>query len=144
MHKVNRYILTYRKGPKFETIDLYDPTCAREFCLSLLSCIPVEKFAIIAQDHDKKLIGYEYYTGTPSECDTIYTSSVFTFLLTIGADSFIIAHNHPNGDTIASKADVDIKDTLKILGQSLGVPLNDCFIVAGDRCKSIMGVKNGK
>jgi DNA repair protein RadC len=141
MHKVNRYILTYKKGPKFESVDLYDPTLSREFCLELLSFIPVEKLLIIALNSEKKLIGYEYFTGTPIEC-SIYTQCVFRFLLSMAADSFILAHNHPYGNVDSSAGDRGMRDIYKIIGKSLDIPLVDCMIVAGDKCRSMMRDKN--
>jgi DNA repair protein RadC len=137
VYKIRRYILTYRPGSKFENIDLCDSTCARQFCLDILSKLPIEKFLIVALDAQKKLIGYDYVVGTSSEC-IIYFQHIFRFLLSIGAESFIIAHNHPFGDTISSKEDRYLRDTLAVIGQGLDIPMVDFLIVAGNRCRTAM------
>jgi DNA repair protein RadC len=137
VYKIRRYILTYRPGLKFENVDIFNSKCARKFCIDLLSKFPIEKIVIIALDAQKKLIGYDYVVGTSSEC-IIYFQHIFRFLLSIGAESFIIAHNHPFGDTISSKEDRDLRDTLAVIGQSLDIPMVDNLIVAGNRCRSMM------
>ena len=48
----------------------------------------------------------------------------------LGAAAVILAHNHPSGDTSASRADILVTNRLKRLGDDLDLPLLDHFIVA--------------
>jgi DNA repair protein RadC len=137
MHKIKRYVLTYRAGPAFENIDISDRICAHEFCKTILSKIPIEKILIIALDCQKRLIGYDYHIGVPSECN-LYFQRVFHFLMSMGAESFILAHNHPNGDTVSSKEDRVLRDSLRTVGAMLDIPLVDCIIVSGERSRGMM------
>jgi DNA repair protein RadC len=137
MKKINRYILTYRKGPAFETVEMSDSTAAKEFCLLLLSSMPIEKVLIIALNSQKNMIAYDYVIGVPTESN-VYFQRVFHFLLSFGADSFIIAHNHPGGDTTSSKGDRSLRDMLQIIGKGLDIMLADCLIVAGSKCRSMI------
>jgi DNA repair protein RadC len=143
MHKVKRYILTYKPGPSFEHVDLSCPTMAREFCIEVLSRLPIEKALIVALDSECRLIGYDYSIGTPFECN-VYFQRVFSFLLSIGADSFIVAHNHPSFNTAASREDLELRDKLRDIGPFLDIPMSDCFIVAGNKCRSILKDKRSK
>lgn len=57
---------------------------------------------------------------------------VFKEALKTGAVQFIVAHNHPSGDSSPSKDDLKITDTLSQLGKQLELPLID-HIIIGDR-----------
>ena len=60
-----------------------------------------------------KLLGiYPMSKGTDSSCD-MSPRMIFKFLLLIGANSFFIVHNHPNGIAIMSQEDYEI--TLDII-----------------------------
>lgn len=47
---------------------------------------------------------------------------IFAGAIKANAQSVIIAHNHPSGNTEPSKADIDITKRLKIVGDALNLP----------------------
>nr|WP_306453952.1 JAB domain-containing protein [Bacillus sp. FJAT-45350] len=46
--------------------------------------------------------------------------------------SIILGHNHPSGDPIASKEDVNVTERIKDSGKLLGIELLDHVIVGDD------------
>ncbi len=57
---------------------------------------------------------------------------VFSRALKWGAESIVVAHNHPDGDVNPSKADVKATHTLVAAGKTVGVELSD-HLVLGER-----------
>lgn len=50
---------------------------------------------------------------------------------------FILAHNHPSGETTPSKEDINITNRLKQAGEILGIELLDHIIIAEDKYLSL-------
>lgn len=60
---------------------------------------------VVAYNNNKILGVYILSKGTDSSCP-VSTRMIFKFLLLIGANSFVILHNHPNGTLDASDNDL--------------------------------------
>ena len=60
----------------------------------------------------------------------IHPREVYKKAIITSANSIIIAHNHPSGDTTPSKEDIHTKKELKKAGKIIGIPLLD-FIIIG-------------
>ena len=56
---------------------------------------------------------------------------VFIRLCLCGATNFILAHNHPSGDTIPSTADIELTQRIKEAGQLMNINLLD-HVILGD------------
>lgn len=63
---------------------------------------------------------------------------IFIRLLLLGATGFMVVHNHPSGDTVPSKSDIDVFTKLKSTGDVIGVQMLD-FIIIGDGYLSFHG-----
>ncbi len=61
----------------------------------------------------------------------IHPREVFNPALRNHAQTLIIAHNHPSGDTTPSADDLRLTKLLKSCGEILGIPLADHLILAG-------------
>lgn len=66
-----------------------------------------------------------------SECSLANPAGIFARLLLAGCNNFIITHNHPSGDVVPSKADIQLTLNLENLGKMMGVKLLD-HLVIGD------------
>ena len=53
--------------------------------------------------------------------------------LLCGAACFIICHNHPSGEVIASREDITITRQISEAGKLMGIPLHDSIIIGSDR-----------
>lgn len=62
---------------------------------------------------------------------------IFIRLCLCGAVYFILAHNHPSGETTPSKEDINITNRLKQVGEILGIELLDHIIIAEDKYLSL-------
>lgn len=62
---------------------------------------------------------------------------IFIRLCLCGAVYFILAHNHPSGETTPSKEDINITNRLKQAGEILGIELLDHIIIAEDKYLSL-------
>lgn len=67
---------------------------------------------------------------------TIDAGVIFREALKVGAEEIIVAHNHPSGNTIPSKADIAVTRELRDLAKRLDVVFLDHLVVGGreDNC----------
>jgi DNA repair protein RadC len=100
-----------------------------------LSDIPIEKIIVLALDAGNKICGYIAIEGTTNQC-AIFPKNVFTFLLSCGASSFVMAHNHPGGSINPSEADWKVTRKLLSAGECLDIPLLD-HLILGDEIVSM-------
>jgi DNA repair protein RadC len=136
-YTVQKYRLTYvKERTNFNRIRILNRTDVTDFCKQYLSDIPVENVCIIALDTGNNIIGYEALEGATNQC-AVYPSTVFRFLLSSGANSFIIAHNHPGQSAKASEPDWTLTERLKKAGDLLDLPLLDHIIVTETDCISL-------
>jgi len=128
-YTVQKYRLSYVKEPTtINRIKVCSRADVQDFCKQYLSPLPIEKVCIIGLDNGNNIIGYEAFEGATNQC-VVYPSSVFRFLLSAAATSFIIAHNHPGGSTNPSEADWKITERLQNAGKMLEIPLLDHLII---------------
>ena len=59
----------------------------------------------------------------------ITPKEVFTRLLLSSATDFIILHNHPSGNAVPSKCDIEITKKLRDAGKIIGIKLFDHIII---------------
>ena len=137
MYTVQKYKLSYvKEDPSFPSHKIVNKSDVTDFCKKFLSDIPVENVCIIALDNSNSIIGFDAIEGATNQC-AVYPSNCFRFLLSAGASSFIVAHNHPGGTTAASHADWTITKRLKDAGSLLDIPLLDHLIVTEDTVVSL-------
>jgi DNA repair protein RadC len=137
MYTVQKYRLTYvKENSQFHRIKITNRTDVRDFCKQYLSPIPVENVCIIGLDNGNNILGYDTIEGATNQC-AVYPSNVFRFLLSSGATSFIISHNHPGGSVRPSEADWQITERLQSIGKMLELPLLDHIIITENDCISL-------
>ena len=141
-YSVQKFKLSYvKEKASFGNCRVTNKNDVMEFCTNLLSSIPLENVCIIALDNGNRIIGYDCIEGTTNQC-ALYPANVFRFLLSSAASSFIVAHNHPGGNTNPSQADWNITERLKSAGELLEVPLMDHLIITENKCVSLR--ENGR
>ena len=91
-----------------------------------------EHFVMLALDTKLKVVGaFDIHVGT-SKSSPVSAKSVFTRAMLCNANSIIVAHNHPSGDTHPSRDDVNITRTLEKAGEILDIKLQDHIIIGDD------------
>ena len=79
----------------------------------------------------------------------ITTKQILMEPVKMQAQKIIIIHNHPSGDTIPSKSDIKITNSLKYCCKIFGIELLDHIIIGNNSYESIFaflkreGIKNG-
>ena len=67
----------------------------------------------------------------------VHPREVFKTAILGNSSSIIVAHNHPSGDPLPSKEDIDITQRLKEAGKIIGIDLIDHVIIGEDRYVSL-------
>ena len=136
-YTVQKYRLSYvKENSSLNRVRIINRNDVAEFCKQYLSPLPIEKVCIIALDSGNNIIGYEALEGATNQC-AIYPSNIFRFLLSSGAVSFILSHNHPGHNPNASDADWQITGRLKKIGELLDLPLLDHILITETECISL-------
>jgi DNA repair protein RadC len=68
--------------------------------------------------------------GTASSC-LVNPREVLRPCILSNASGFLVAHNHPSGDTAPSRADIQVTRELREAGKVMGIPLID-HVIIGD------------
>lgn len=116
-----------------KTFQLRNVEVAAEYIKSLFVGRKNEVFYVICLDTQLNVIhSAALFEGTVKEA-VVYPRKVVECVLRYNASSVILAHNHPGG-SIKPSMD-DIKTTQKIVNalSTIGVSVNDHFIVTGDK-----------
>jgi len=71
--------------------------------------------------------------GEPTTA-TVQAGDVFGVALKLGASAVILAHNHPSGNVSPSLQDRVMTDSLRQLGEAIGVTVLDHLILGTDAC----------
>ena len=104
----------------------------------------VETLYIMLLNNRMNLIRCEKISEGTVNCTDSSVRKIVELALGHQASSVILAHNHPNGLTTPSSADLDMTDTLNNHLQTLGVTLLEHIIFADRRYMPIMRQHCGK
>ncbi|MCR9255342.1 MAG: DNA repair protein RadC [Alphaproteobacteria bacterium] len=97
---------------------------------------PVERLCLLFLDRKNRLMRMDVAaTGTVDHAP-VYPREIAKRALDLHASAVILVHNHPAGDPVPSRADIEItKDVQKAL-ETVGVVLHDHLIVGGTETAS--------
>ena len=115
-------------------------TSAPEIVAMLNDCIRLrwqaeEKVYMIAFDRRMQVLGvFQVAHGQVGSC-RITTREIFLRAVLAGAESIILAHNHPSQDVTPSAKDKHFCDTVANAGMLMSIPLVD-FLILGDGYRS--------
>lgn len=149
-NKIKEYILVLDKNnhPILEEVNcrdwygdtFYDSEIARMMReLFNMNRLTIEQAYVVAFDHKRQIKGvYLVGQGSKSSCP-VPSDSLFTFLLIIGARSFMTVHNHPSGSVQASDGDNHTTQDMQNKGDlfdmlflgSMIIGGNDCYVYGG-------------
>lgn len=139
-YTVKKYSVSYVREPEHGAIKerrkILRKDDVGEFCKKYFADMPIENCIVIALDKANKIIGFTVFEGVHNQV-AVYPSAVFRFLLSAGAASFVMSHNHPGGSPSPSEHDWKLTKTLKTAGDLLDVCLLDHVIIADDEAISM-------
>jgi DNA repair protein RadC len=97
-----------------------------------------EYFVVLTLDGANRLIAKRIITIGTLTSSLVHPREVFADAITDRAASIIVAHNHPSGSLVASKADIDVTDRLQSSGKLLGIALIDHLILTKNEFATII------
>lgn len=89
-----------------------------------------EYFYVLYLDTKKNLIERKLLFMGTIDRSLIHPREVFKYAYLCSASCFICMHNHPSGELVPSKADIEITKTLSEIGKIQGIDLLDHIIVS--------------
>ena len=89
-----------------------------------------EYFYVFYLDTKKNLIERKVIFMGTIDRSLVHPREIFKHAYLLSASSFICMHNHPTGDVIPSKADINLTNTLIEIGELQGIELLDHLIVS--------------
>lgn len=89
----------------------------------------IEEFKLMALDRQLRLTAISTISKGGTAGTVVDLKILFATALLSKADSIIIAHNHPSGGLIPSKADIALTHKIKEAGEIMDIPLKDHIIV---------------
>jgi DNA repair protein RadC len=91
-----------------------------------------ERFLVIWLDASNKVIGFEVVTEGTLNTSLVHPREVFRGAIVATAAAIIVAHNHPSGNPEPSTEDIEITKQLVESGKTIGIPVHDHVIFAGE------------
>lgn len=89
-----------------------------------------ERFICILLDTKNKIIGIDLVSIGTLNSSLVHPRELFRKAILAGANSIIIAHNHPSNSLDPSGADIEVAKRLEKCGNILGIQLLDSLIIA--------------
>ncbi|WP_057896182.1 RadC family protein [Liquorilactobacillus oeni] len=92
-----------------------------------------EKLVVILLDTKNQILeSRSVFTGT-LDAATVHPREIFSLALRYCAARLLVAHNHPSGDPVPSRNDIELTERLKKCGEIMGIKLLD-HLVVGSTC----------
>jgi len=122
-------------GPSRATIR--SPQDAADILMPELRDQPQERFKAIFLNNKTEVLKVRTITIGSMDCSMITPRELFREGLSGNCASVIIAHNHPSGDPMPSKEDIDVSKRLVQAGQMIGIEVLDHVIIGDGRWISL-------
>lgn len=130
----------YFKAKIDQNILLDSPMKIFEFLKFKIGTEKKEHFVILYFDTKNNLIVEDISTGTLN-ASLVHPREVFSKAILNNASHIVIAHNHPSGDSMPSKEDIDTTKRLIEAGNLLGISVIDHIIITKNNYTSLVESK---
>jgi len=101
-----------------------------DYCRAAMGYLDIEEFRIIFLNTKLKVIGEETQQRGTINNVSIHPREVIKSAINKGASAIILAHNHPSGDTVPSKVDIDITKQITEAAKLVNIQVLDHLIVS--------------
>ena len=92
-----------------------------------------ENFYALYFDTKQNLIDYKLLFKGTLNVTTVHPRDIFKEAFLLNAASFIIIHNHPSGDPLPSKPDVNLTNQINTISKIMGINFLDHIIIGQDK-----------
>lgn len=114
-----------------EEIRISSPEDVAAFFGPKLRHLSKEVFFIAFLNNKKVMTGFQKISSGGSNATIVEPAEVLRQAILNQANSIILLHNHPSGNTQASTADINLTKRIAESGKLLGIPVDDHVIIAG-------------
>lgn len=105
------------------------------FFQAKLGHLKKENLAVVYLNTKNEVIYWEIVSVGILNMTLVHPREVFRTAVQKSAQSVIVLHNHPSGDTEPSQVDIDITERLRKSGEMIGIKLLDHVIISsGSHC----------
>lgn len=129
--------LRLAQNPTKEKMIIDTPQKAASYAMPILRYKQQEHFYIMLLDTKKQMIAFKEVSVGIANAVLIHPREVFKIAIEYSAASIILFHNHPSGDVIPSKDDIDITKKFKQSGEILSINLIDHIIIGDNKFYSL-------
>lgn len=114
-----------------EEIQITSPDSASAFFGPKLRHLTKEVFIVAFLNNKKVMTGFQQISSGGSNATIVEPAEVLRQAILNQANSIILLHNHPSGNTRPSTADINLTKRIAESGKLLGIPVDDHIIIAG-------------
>ena len=107
-------------------------TCCRDVYDLLapdLLRFPQERFFVISLDGKNRLLRVDAVSRGTARTAVVHPRDVFLPAVNSRAVAVVVAHNHPSGEPLPSREDLELTERLKAAGEVLGLDVLDHVII---------------
>ena len=113
------------------------PEDAFELVRNTLEDADRETFLVICLSTKNEPVALHTVSIGTLNSSVVHPREVFKAALMVNTSSLILAHNHPSGDPVPSREDIEITRRLVEAGNVLGIQILDHIIVGNGRYRSL-------
>ncbi len=124
-----------KPGEKLERIENI-----AKFCMSKYIALSEERLSVVMFDNASCLLGMETISEGSSTAVSVSIERLASLLFNRNCNSFILVHNHPNGELKPSAEDFCLTKQIYDAFYPLGKHLVEHFLIAGNRFLPIMSL----
>lgn len=118
-----------RKSAFLERTKIETPTDVAQKVANAMLYLKKEEFRLVLLDTKNKVISFETISVGILNAALVHPREVFERAVSKNANSMILVHNHPSGDLIPSKDDINLTKRLIECGKMMGIEVLDHIIV---------------
>ncbi|MFU8812294.1 MAG: RadC family protein [Balneolaceae bacterium] len=113
-----------------EEVVINSPDAAAAYFVPMLRDLPHEVFIVAFLNNAKVLTGYQKLSQGGKKSTVVDIPDIFRAAMLHHADSIILVHNHPSGQTNPSAADISLTRKVREASHMIGITMEDHIIVA--------------
>jgi DNA repair protein RadC len=112
-----------------------------EYCHASMAYSAKEAFRVLFLDRKNLLIADEVQQEGTVDHTPVYPREVIKRALELSASSVVLVHNHPSGDPVPSRADIEMTNRIVEAAEKLGIKVHDHVIIGRDGHASFKGLR---
>lgn len=100
-----------------------------EYCQAAMAYEKNEQFRIVFMDHKNFVIADERQQQGTVNHTPVYPREVMKRAMNLSASAIVLVHNHPGGDPLPSRADIEMTKQIVEAGKPLNITVHDHIVI---------------